>query len=84
MTKIATLKKRLMQDPKFKREYAKADADYVLVEALIPRELPPNFLKLRSPQESGQRSQQSLGLSQEVSPLPFRPCDAMPRRRARS
>lgn len=35
MTKIATLKKRLMNDPKFKQEYAKADADYAIVEALI-------------------------------------------------
>jgi ribosome-binding protein aMBF1 (putative translation factor) len=35
MTKIATLKKRLMHDPKFKREYEKADADYAIVEALI-------------------------------------------------
>ncbi|MEH2513457.1 DNA-binding XRE family transcriptional regulator [Nitrobacteraceae bacterium AZCC 1564] len=35
MTKIAILKKRLMHDPKFKQEYAKADADYAIVEALI-------------------------------------------------
>lgn len=35
MTKLATLKKRLMHDPGFKREYAKADADYAIVEALI-------------------------------------------------
>ena len=35
MTKIATLKKRLMRDPKFKQEYAKADADYAIIEALI-------------------------------------------------
>lgn len=35
MTKIATLKKRLGRDPKFKQEYAKADADYAIVEALI-------------------------------------------------
>jgi ribosome-binding protein aMBF1 (putative translation factor) len=35
MTKIATLKKRLMHDPRFKQEYAKADADYAIVEALI-------------------------------------------------
>lgn len=35
MTKIATLKKHLMNDQKFKQEYAKADADYAIVEALI-------------------------------------------------
>jgi DNA-binding XRE family transcriptional regulator len=35
MTKIAILKKRLMNDPKFKQEYAKADADYAIIEALI-------------------------------------------------
>jgi len=35
MTKIATLKMRLMHDPEFKREYAKADTDYAIVEALI-------------------------------------------------
>lgn len=35
MTKIATLKKRLMHDPKFKQEYARADTDYAIAEALI-------------------------------------------------
>jgi DNA-binding XRE family transcriptional regulator len=35
MTKIATLKKRLMTDPKFQKEYEKADAEYAIIEALI-------------------------------------------------
>lgn len=45
MTKIATLKKRLMHDPRFEQEYAKADADYAIVEALIRRSR--NALKWR-------------------------------------
>ena len=35
MTKIAELKKRWMSDPKFRKEYAKADAEFAVVEALI-------------------------------------------------
>ncbi|MEJ5081405.1 helix-turn-helix domain-containing protein [Ochrobactrum sp. MYb379] len=35
MTRIADLKKRLMSDPEFQKEYEKADADFALVEALV-------------------------------------------------
>jgi DNA-binding XRE family transcriptional regulator len=35
MTKIATIKKRLMKNPKFRQKYREADADYAIIEALI-------------------------------------------------
>ncbi|CAN7541685.1 helix-turn-helix transcriptional regulator [Pararhizobium sp. LjRoot235] len=35
MTKIADLKKRLMDNPEFRQEYEKADAEFQLVEALV-------------------------------------------------
>jgi len=35
MTKIAELKKRLMSNPEFRREYEKADAEFALIEALV-------------------------------------------------
>ena len=35
MTKISTLKKRLMENPKFRKEYEKADAEVSIIEALI-------------------------------------------------
>lgn len=35
MTKIAELKKRLMQNPEFQQEYEKADAEFSLIEALV-------------------------------------------------
>jgi DNA-binding XRE family transcriptional regulator len=35
MTKLATLKKRLMENPAFRAEYEKADAEYAVIEALI-------------------------------------------------
>jgi len=35
MTKIAELKKRLMANPEFRREYEKADAEFAIVEALV-------------------------------------------------
>jgi predicted transcriptional regulator len=35
MTKLATLKKRLMKNPKFRTEYEKADAEFSIIEALI-------------------------------------------------
>lgn len=35
MTKIAELKKRLMNNPEFQKEYEKADAEFALIEALV-------------------------------------------------
>ncbi|WP_234730214.1 helix-turn-helix domain-containing protein [Acidocella facilis] len=35
MTKLGELKKKLMESPEFREEYAKADADYRLIEELI-------------------------------------------------
>ena len=35
MTTIAELKKRFMEDPEFRADYAKADAEYAVIEALI-------------------------------------------------
>ncbi|GLU28305.1 helix-turn-helix transcriptional regulator [Brucella sp. NBRC 12950] len=35
MTKISDLKKRLMNDPEFQKEYEEADAEFALVEALL-------------------------------------------------
>lgn len=35
MTKISDLKKRLMKDPEFQKEYEEADAEFALVEALL-------------------------------------------------
>jgi len=35
MTKLATLKKRLMDNPEVRAEYEKADAEYAVIEALI-------------------------------------------------
>jgi predicted transcriptional regulator len=35
MTRIADLKKKLMENPEFREEYEKADAEFQLIEALI-------------------------------------------------
>lgn len=35
MTKLADLKKRLMANPEFEREYAAADAEFAVIEALV-------------------------------------------------
>ena len=35
MTKIAELKRRLMDNPEFADEYEKADAEFAIVEALV-------------------------------------------------
>ncbi|MGN6488134.1 MAG: helix-turn-helix domain-containing protein [Devosia sp.] len=35
MTKIADLKKRLMDNPEFRAEYEKADAEFAVIEALV-------------------------------------------------
>ena len=35
MTKLKDLKARFMADPEFRKHYARADADYALVEALL-------------------------------------------------
>ena len=35
MTRLRELKKRLMEDPKFREEYAQADREYALLVRLI-------------------------------------------------
>ncbi|MFL9503909.1 helix-turn-helix domain-containing protein (plasmid) [Rhodopseudomonas palustris] len=35
MTKLADLKKSLMEDPEVREDYAKVDAEYSLIEAMI-------------------------------------------------
>ena len=35
MTKLADLKKRLMEDPEFGEEYARVDDEFTLIEALV-------------------------------------------------
>ena len=35
MTQLKDLKKRFMKDSAFRKEYARADAEYALVEAMI-------------------------------------------------
>ena len=35
MTELAELKARLMADPEFREEYAKADVEYALIESLV-------------------------------------------------
>ena len=35
MTKLEDLKKRFMEDPEFREEYARADSEFTLVEALV-------------------------------------------------
>ena len=35
MTGISDLKKRLTADPEFQKEYAEADAEYSIIEALV-------------------------------------------------
>ena len=35
MSKLADLKKRLMEDPEVREEYANVDAEYSLIEAMI-------------------------------------------------
>lgn len=35
MTKLAELKKRLLENPDFREEYAQVDAEFALIEAMI-------------------------------------------------
>ena len=35
MAKLKELKKRFMEDPEFREEYARVDEEYALVEALV-------------------------------------------------
>lgn len=35
MTKLKDLKKRFMEDPEFREEYARVDEEYALVEAMV-------------------------------------------------
>lgn len=35
MTKLSDLKKRFMEDPEFREEYARADDEFALIETLV-------------------------------------------------
>ena len=35
MTRLRDLKKRLVKDPEFREEYARADEEFALIEALV-------------------------------------------------
>ena len=35
MTKLAELKQRLLENPEVRKEYAKVDAEFALIEAMI-------------------------------------------------
>ena len=35
MTRLKDLKKRLVKDPEFREEYARADKEFALIEALV-------------------------------------------------
>ena len=43
MTKLKELKKRFMEDPEFRAEYARADEEYALVEALVRARMAANL-----------------------------------------
>ena len=43
MTKLKELKKRFMADPDFRAEYARADEEYALVEALVRARMAANL-----------------------------------------
>lgn len=49
MTRLRDLKKRLMEDPKFREEYAQADREYALVAQLIRARMAESSRKRRLP-----------------------------------
>ena len=48
MTRLRELKKRLMEDPKFREEYAQADLEYALVAQVIRSRIAESSRKRRS------------------------------------
>ena len=40
MTRLKDLKKRLMKDPEFREEYARADEEFALIEAPVRARMP--------------------------------------------
>ena len=53
MTTIAELKKRFMEDPEFRADYAKADAEYAVIEALIRARTKAKLTQSELAQRSG-------------------------------
>ena len=49
MTRLRELKKRLMEDPKFREEYAQADRDYAPVALVIRARMAGSSRKPRLP-----------------------------------
>ncbi len=53
MTRIAALKKRLMENPEFRAEYEKADAEFSLIEALVEARTKANLSQAELAQKIG-------------------------------
>jgi predicted transcriptional regulator len=53
MTRIAALKKKLMESPEFRVEYEKADAEFSLIEALVQARTKANLSQAELAQRIG-------------------------------
>lgn len=60
MKRLRDLKKRLMEDPKFREEYARADQEYALVARAIRARMAESSHNQRFPKRLG--TTQSVGL----------------------
>lgn len=53
MTRIVALKKKLMENPEFRAEYEKADAEFSLIEALVQARTKANLSQAELAQRIG-------------------------------
>lgn len=84
MTKLADLKNKLMASPEFQREYATADAEFQIIEALITARTRAKL----SQAEVGRRVGTTQSAIARLEGGAYRPLSpryaALPRQRARS
>jgi hypothetical protein len=84
VTKIAELKKKLMSNPEFQREYEKADAEFQIIEALILARMKANLSQAEVASGLEQPSRQLPDWKAAAYLLRSQRCGAMLKRQAQS
>lgn len=82
MTKLKEFKKRLMEDPEFREEYARVDEEYALVEALVPARTAAKLTHPELARRLVRPGPQSRGRRVAGPPRPLPRCAASPKRPA--
>ncbi len=80
MTRLMDLKKRLMEDPEFRKEYARVDDEFELIEALVRARTAAKLTQAELARRLGTTQSAVARLEGAECRPPLPPCVAMQKR----